>query len=79
MLTEGLRLCVCVCASSHNRLSKVLQQPGDEPVAVRLMAFAAAVVPVVVASGLAYKHASGSSLNYSLYKVSGTHTARPHA
>lgn len=71
--------------SSHNRLSKVLQQPGDEPVAVRLMAFATAVVPVVVASGLAYKHASGSSLNYSLYKVSvahthtHAHTARPHA
>jgi hypothetical protein len=53
----------------------VLQQPVDEPVAVRLMAFAVAVVPVVVASGLAYKHASGSSLNYSLYKVSATHSS----
>jgi hypothetical protein len=56
--------CGAVC-----RVSSLLRQPSDEPVAVRLVAFAAALLPVILASGLAYKYASGSSLSGALYKV----------
>lgn len=50
-------------------MSGLLRQPSDEPVAVRLLAFAAALLPVIAASGLAYKYTSGSALAKSLYKV----------
>lgn len=53
------------------RLSGLLEQTSDQPVAVRLLAFAAALLPVILASGLAYKYASGSSLAAALYKVRG--------
>jgi len=58
------------CGVMHYRLMSLLQQPSDEPVAVRLVAFAAALLPVILASGLAYKHASNSSLANALYKAS---------
>lgn len=53
------------------RLSGLLEQSSDEPVAVRLLAFAAALLPVIMASGLAYRYASGSALSAALYKVKG--------
>jgi hypothetical protein len=62
-----LLLLLCVCVSS--RVSSLLQQPSDEPVAVRLVAFAAALLPVILASGLAYRLASGAALHTALYKV----------
>jgi hypothetical protein len=50
-------------------VSSLLQQPSDEPVVVRLVAFAAALLPVILASGLAYRLASGAALHTALYKV----------
>lgn len=80
-------VCLVLCSLPHkHRLSSLLQQPSDEPVAVRLVAFAAALLPVIFATGLAYRYASGSSLSEALYKVrqraplSGqTHTMWGHA
>lgn len=53
------------------RVSSLLKQPSDEPVVVRLVAFAAALLPVILASGLAYRLASGADLSSALYKVCG--------
>lgn len=68
--TDSLPLPLCCCGVVHYRLMSLLQQPSDEPVAVRLVAFAAALLPVILASGLAYKYASNSSLANALYKAS---------
>jgi len=48
-----LPLPLCCWCAMHCRLMSLLQQPSDEPVAVRLVAFAAALLPVILASGLA--------------------------
>ncbi|WIA33494.1 hypothetical protein OEZ86_006620 [Tetradesmus obliquus] len=50
-------------------LTGVLQQSSDEHVAVKLLALSAALLPVILLSGLLYRLASGASLSTALYKM----------
>lgn len=51
----------------------MLQQSSDEHVAVKLLALSVALLPLIVASGILYRLASGVPLSQAFYKVGLLH------